>query len=128
MNIIGIKGEKNYIIDNDSLKYSKDDFFTESKQKVKRPLLSNQITELAKSGVDNSDIAQKLNCSEAYVQKITRLLNIENGTHPQKKDKKTKILELNKQKISFDRIAQLVNCQRCYVVFVVKESENENNY
>ena len=128
MNIVGIKLGKNYIIDNDSIQYSKDDFFTKAKQKVKRPLLSNQITELAKQGLDNSDIAQKINCSEAYVQKITRLLNIENGSHPPKKDKKTKILELNKQKISFDKIAQLVNCQRCYVVFVVKESENENNY
>lgn len=93
MNIIGIKGDKNYIIDNDSLKYSKDDFFTKAKQTVKRPLLSNQIKELAEMGLDNSDIAQKLNCREAYVRKITRLLNIENGSHPpRKKTKKRKYL------------------------------------
>lgn len=127
MNIIGIKRGKNYIIDNDSIEYN-NGFFTKAKQTVKRPFLSNQITELAKHGYDNTDIAQKLNCSEAYVQKITRLLNIQNGTHPQKKDKKTKILELNKEKISFDKIAQIVNCQTGYVVYVVKQSENANNY
>lgn len=123
MNIIGIKQDRNYIIDNDAIIYDKPNKYQQTQIQEKneadndsKNLLCNQIKDLAFEGKTPHQISKILRCNESYVCKIFIALGMK-----QRQSKKEIIMRLFKAGKTFEEIIEISGAAEYYVKVIWNE-------